>query len=88
MTAPKCEYDSSGKKQGKIKIEKPSIRTPEEERLWRDVHKFAQLIPSEPDPNMGRLEEIKDEIKKGTYLTSQVIEETSARLAIRFMQKE
>ncbi len=88
MTAPKCEYDSAGKKQGKIKIERPSIRTPEEERLWRDVHKFAQLIPSEPDPNMGRLEEIKDEIKKGTYLTSQVIEETSARLAIRFMQKE
>jgi hypothetical protein len=72
----------------KIKIERPTIQNPEEERLWRDVHKFAELIPSEPEPNMGRLDEIKEEIRRGTYITPEVIEETCARLAIRFMKKE
>lgn len=72
----------------KITIEQPSIRTREEENLWREVAKFAKLIPAELEPNMGRIQEIKEEIKKGTYLKPEMIEETSARLAIRFMQKE
>ena len=76
------------KKLKKIIIEHPSIRTSEEENVWREVAKFAKLIPSELEPNMGRVQEIKEEIEKGTYLTSVMIEETSARLAIRFMQKE
>ncbi len=72
----------------KISIEQPSIRTSEEENIWREVAKFAKLIPAELEPNMGRVQEIKDEIKNGTYLRPEMIEETSARLAIRFMQKE
>ena len=85
MKTSKC---SEGKNNGRIRIERPSIQSAEEERLWREVAKFAQLIPSELEPNMGRLSEIKDEIKKGKYITSEVIEETAARLAIRFMKKE
>ena len=72
----------------KIRIEKPVIRNPEDEKLWREVHKFAELVPFELEPNMGRLEEIKEEIRKGTYLTNEVIGETAARLAIRFMRPE
>ena len=72
----------------KIRIEKPTIRNSEEEKLWRDVHKFAELIPFEPDPNMGRVQEIRAEIQKGTYLNPEVIEETAARLAMRFMRPE
>lgn len=72
----------------RIHIESPQIRTTEEERLWREAAKYAKLVPDEPDPNMGRVQEIKEEIKKGTYLTSEKIEETAARLAIRFMRKE
>jgi hypothetical protein len=72
----------------RIKIERPTIQSAEEEKLWREVAKFAELIPSEPDPNFGRLDEIKEEIKNGTYLTPQVIEETAARLAIRFTKRE
>ncbi len=56
--------------------------------MWREVHKFAELIPSEPDPNMGRTQEIKAEIQKGTYITPDMIEETAARLTIRFMKPE
>lgn len=71
-----------------MRIEKPLIRTHEEELLWRDVHKFSQLVPFELEPNMGRLDEIKEEIRKGTYITPEVLEETAARLAIRFMKPE
>lgn len=79
----------SGKTSRKIRIVNPSIRTFEDEQLWRDVHKYAQLIASEPEPNMGRVREIKDELKAGhPYVTPEVIEETAARLAIRFMHKE
>jgi hypothetical protein len=82
----KYDHGSAGRK--RIKIQNPAIQSPEEEKMWREVAKFAELIPSEPDPNFGRLDEIKEEIKKGTYLNSQVIEETAARLAIRFTQRE
>ncbi len=77
-----------GSKPSKIRIERPTITNHEEEILWREVHKFAELVPSEPEPNMGRLEEIKEEIRKGTYITPEMIEETAARLAIRLMRTE
>ena len=72
----------------RIKIERPQIRTPEEEQLWRDVHKYAQMIPSELEPNFGRVGEIKEEIRNGTYLRPEMIDETAARLAIRFTRRE
>ena len=78
----------SKKRTRKIRIVKPVIQSREEEQLWIDVHKYAELIPSEPEPNMGRIDEIKEEIRNGTYLTDGVIEETAARLAIRFMRPE
>lgn len=80
--------DSTGKNGHKIRIEKPSIQSLEEEQLWRRVHKFAEMIPTESEPNLGRVREIKDELKKGTYLNSEVIEETAARLAARLMRPE
>ena len=78
----------NGKNHRRIRIEKPLVITPEEDRLWEEARRYARLVPSEPEPNMGRLPEIKEEIKKGTYLTREAIEETAARLTIRFMKKE
>ena len=75
-------------KNRKIRIEKPTIQSSEEEKLWRDVHKFAELIPFEPEPNMGRIQELKADIRSGSYLQPDMIEETAARLAIRFMRPE
>ena len=72
----------------KIRIQKPVIRNSEDEQLWREVHKFAELIPFEPEPNMGRLHEIKADIQNGAYLAPEVLEETAARLVIRFMRPE
>ena len=77
-----------GKSRRRIRIEKPTIQNPEEEKLWHEVRKYAALIPFEAEPNLGRVREIKEEIKMGTYLTPEVIEETAARLAVRFMRKD
>lgn len=72
----------------KIKIARPAVETGEDESLWQEIRKFMRLIPHAPEPNLGRMMEIRDEIRKGTYNSSRVIEETAARLAIRFMTKE
>lgn len=78
----------NGKNNRRIRIEKPSVITPEENRLWQEAQEYVKLIPSEPEPNMGRIQELKEEIKKGTYLTREAVDETAARLTIRFMRKE
>lgn len=75
----------SGKPARRIRIEKPVIQSPEEEALWREVRKYLALIPFEPEPNISRVREIKEEIKKGTYITPEIIEYTAARLALRFI---
>ena len=72
----------------RIRIRQPEIRSPEEEGLWKEVVKYAKLVPHEPEPNMGRVQEIKEEIKKGNYLNSEKSEQTAARLVGRFMRKE
>ena len=84
----KIHNDAVGSKTSKIRIERPAIQTPEEERLWQDVSKFSKLIPSEPEPNLGQVREIRDAIKNGAYLKPEMIEETAARLTLRFMRKE
>ncbi|HTL46733.1 MAG TPA: flagellar biosynthesis anti-sigma factor FlgM [Verrucomicrobiae bacterium] len=72
----------------RIRVQRPAVEHGEDEGLWEEVRKYAKLIPSEPDPNMGRTQEIREEIQNGTYLTPEVMEETVARLVIRFMTKE
>lgn len=37
---------------------------------------------------MGRLREIKEEIKNGTYIRPEMIDETAARLTIRLTRPE
>ncbi|HXV27456.1 MAG TPA: hypothetical protein VD913_00680 [bacterium] len=75
-------------KNRKVTVEQPTIQTLEDERLWKDIERFSRLIPAEPEPNMGRVQEIREEIEKGHYLRPEVLEETAARLVIRFMKKE
>jgi len=80
-------HDFGGKRK-KIEINKPVVEQGEDEVLWQEIRKYIRLLPIVPEPNMGRLMEIKDEILRGTYDKMDVIEETAARLAIRFMTKE
>ena len=74
--------------QKKIQIRQPAIAHPDEERLWQEVRRFAQLIPQEPEPNISRVQEIKEEIRLGIYPTKEIIDETAARLTLRLMRPE
>lgn len=80
--------DMPGRSGRRIKVVRPAMEHGENESLWQEVRKYCDLVPLEPDPNMGRVREIRDEIRKGTYITPEVIEETAARLAIRLMTRE
>ena len=76
------------KKKAKIRIEKPAEPPVAEESLQDQVRRYARMIPQEPDPNIGRVQEIKEEIKKGTYLKREMIEESALRLTQRFLRKD
>jgi len=70
----------------RIHIEKPAIQTQEDDQLWQDVRRLAKMIPGEPEPNLGRVYEIKEELKKGTYLQQEMIDMAAARLAARLLR--
>ena len=74
-------------KRPKYRIQAPSdkIQAPKDRE---DVRKYLRLIPTEAEPNLGRVREIKEEIKKGTYLTREIIEEAAMQLALRLLRKE
>ena len=74
-------------KRPKFRIQAPSERTiAQKDRA--EVQKYLRLIPTEAEPNLGRVREIKEEIKKGTYLTREMIEEAAMQLALRLLRKE
>lgn len=72
----------------RIRIEKPVVQGEEAERLLSEASRFSRLVPQAPNPNLGRVQEIKDQIRKGNYLTPELIEETAAHLTLRFMRSE
>lgn len=74
-------------KRPKFKIQ-ISSGTTSDDKTRDEVRKYLRLIPTEPEPNLGRVREIKEEIKKGTYLTREVIEEAAMQLALRLLRKE
>lgn len=69
-----------------ITIQRPAIQNSRDEKLWEEVRKYTALVSEAPNPNLGRVQEIKEEIQKGTYLKPEMIEETAQRLAVRFMK--
>ena len=60
--------------------------TPSE--IQEEIRKYIRLIPDAPEPNLARVQEIKEQIREGTYLTREMIEETANRLALRFLHRE
>ena len=71
----------------RIQIEKPAIQTAEDDQLWQDIRRLAKTIPGEPEPNLGRVYEIKEELKKGIYPTQEMIDMAAARLAARLLRE-
>ena len=74
-------------KRPQFRIQAPSEKT-NAAKDREEVRKYLRLIPTEAEPNLGRVREIKEEIKNGTYLTREMIEEAAMQLAIRLLRKE
>ena len=52
-------------KRHKFRIQAPSEKT-KTQKDREDVRKYLRLIPTEAEPNLGRVREIKEEIKNKT----------------------
>jgi len=78
---------SVAEKRPKFRIQAPSDKA-NVQKDREEVRKYLRLIPTEAEPSLGRVREIKEEIKKGTYLTREIIEEAAMQLAIRLLRKE
>ena len=74
-------------KKSQFRIQAPIEKT-NAEKDREDIRKYLRLIPTEAEPSLGRVREIKEEIKKGTYLTREIIEEAAMQLALRLLRKE
>ena len=53
--------------------------------LKQEIERFKRELKKVPEPNFGRIQELKERIKKKTLLTKEAIEETAERIAERFL---
>lgn len=72
----------------KLKIESPRAALPTKNSIQREIKKYLDMIPHTPEPNFGRVDELKQEIKKGLYPTQAMIDESAHHLAIRLLKGE
>ena len=55
--------------------------------LKQEIERFRRELKEIPEPNFGRIQELKERIKKKTLLTKEAIEEAAERIAERFLGK-
>ena len=53
--------------------------------LSREFERFKRELRDISDPNCGRIQELKEKIRKKTLITKEAIEEAAERLAERFL---
>ena len=53
-----------------------------------ELDRWKRLLREISDPSCGRIQELKEKIRKNTLITKEAIEETAERLAARFFGKE
>ena len=55
--------------------------------LKQDIEHFKRVLKDVSEPNCGRIQELKDKIRKKTLLTREAIEEAAEHLAAVFFKK-
>ena len=84
MNSPCASGDSELKVLGP-----PSEQNPVTAEIRGEVRKYVRQLPEIPEPNLTRVQELKEQIQQETYqVTREMIEETATRLALRFLRKE
>ncbi len=79
-----CASDDS-----ELKLGESLEQEPKTAKLQEEIRKYIKLLPEIPEPNVTRVQEIKEQIQQGTYaVTPEMVGETASRLALRFLRKE
>ena len=55
--------------------------------LKQEIERLKRKLKDIPDPNFGRIQELKEKIRKKTLITKEAIEEAAERLAEKFLGK-
>ncbi len=71
----------SGSQVEKAKEGTDTVELSEEAKLLQQVSKFKKELENIPEPNEGRINELKEAIANRTLLNEEVINETAERLA-------
>jgi len=71
---------SEGEKE-KGKVGGDSVELSEQAKLFQEIEKYKKELENIPNPNDGRINEIKDSIADGSLLSDTVLQETAQRLA-------
>ena len=53
--------------------------------LKQEIERFKRELRDIPEPNFGRIQELKEKIKKKSLLTREAMEEAAERIAERFL---
>lgn len=64
------------------------MKGPESPNLKQEVEHLKRKLKDIPDPNVGRIQELKEKIRKKTLITKEAIEEAAEQLANRFFGKD
>ncbi|MBI4972119.1 MAG: hypothetical protein HZC17_09890 [Candidatus Omnitrophica bacterium] len=64
---------------------KPSLNVSEAEYLLEAVMRLKKEMEHIPGPNEGRIQELKEAIRKGTFVTDEMIDEVAAKIAHIFL---
>lgn len=53
--------------------------------LRQEIERLKRVLRDIPEPNFGRIQELRDKIKKRTLITKEAIDEAAERLVERFL---
>ena len=69
-------------------LEGVQMKEEKDANLKRDIERHKRLLRDVPEPNCGRIQELKEKIRKKTLITKEAIEECAERLADRFLGRD
>jgi hypothetical protein len=64
------------------------MKNSDQPSLKQEIDRLKRKLKDISDPNVGRIQELKEKIKKKTLITKEAIEEAAERLAERFFGKD
>jgi hypothetical protein len=62
------------------------MKEEDKSNLRQDIERYRRRLKDIPDPNCGRISELRDKIKRKKFLTKEAISETAHRITLHFFR--